>query len=96
MSLGRIIGNVVVHKIILKYGSKPESRGKTSNEIIAYRDNAIETAQEFNWNEKDKEEIKIEAAKNFHNKMNLKYSDVKFSIEEAEKLIDETIEECGI
>ena len=95
-SLGRVIANVVVHKITLKYGSKPESRGKTSNEINAYRDNAIDTAQEFNWNDEDKSRIKIEVFEEFNRKMKSKYSDINFPMEDAEKMIDETINECGL
>ena len=88
-SLGKVIGNVVVHKITLKYGNKPDSKHHTSSEIINYRDEGVEIAREFNWNDSDKIRIKQEALKEFNKKMQKKYSDVKFSRKEA----DETIEE---
>lgn len=93
-SLGKVIGNIVVHKITLKYGDKPESSDHTFSEIIAYRDNAIGIAQEFNWNNSDKIRIKQEALKEFTRKMKIKYPDIKFPIEEANKIIIETIKEC--
>ena len=93
--LGNIIGNVVVHKILVKYTNKPESVHHLDEEIGTYRDNALEMAQEFNWNEKDKNKIKQETLKNF-NKRIKKYKDVKFPILEVNKLIDETIKDCII
>jgi len=93
--LGNIIGNVVVHKILIKYTNKPESVHHLAEEIGTYRDNALEMAQEFNWTEEDEKKIKQEALKNF-NKRIKKYKDVKFPISEANKLIDKTIKECII
>lgn len=92
--LGNIIGNVVVHKILLKYTNKPESIPHLKNEIIDYRDNSLEKASEYNWSEKDKNIIKEEALKNFYKKMETKYPDVKFPKEEIPGLIEETLEEC--
>ena len=93
--LGNIIGNVVVHKILVKYTNKPESVHHLAEEIGTYRDNALEIAQEFNWSENDENKIKHDALKNF-NKRIKKYKDVKFPISEANILIDETIKECII
>ena len=93
--LGNILGNVVVHKILIKYTNKPESVHYLSEEIGTYRDNAMEIAQEFNWNEEDKNKIIGETLKNFNNRIK-KYKDVKFPISEVNKLINETIEECII
>jgi hypothetical protein len=93
-SLGRIIGNIVVHKIVLKYGKKKESENHTSSEIVAYRDTAIGIGSEFNWNDYDKVEIREEVYKFFIKKMNQKYSHIKYPIKEANYVIDETIKEC--
>ena len=90
-SLGKVIGNIVVHKITLKYGNKPESRGHTSSEIIAYGDNALEIAQEFNWNDLDRALIKQEVLSEFNKKMQTKYSDIKFPTNEVNEIIEETI-----
>ena len=91
--LGNIIGNVVVHKILVRYTNKPESVPHLTEEIGTYQDNALEMAQEFNWDYEDKSKLKQEALKNF-NKRIKKYQDVKFPSSEANKLIDETIGEC--
>ena len=91
--LGNIIGNVVVHKILVKHTNKPESLHYLSEEIGTYRDNALEMALEFNWNEKDKNRIKQEALKNFSKRIK-KYKDIKFPSSEVSKLIEETIKEC--
>ena len=93
-SLGRVIGNVVVHKVVLKYGKKAESENHTSSEIVAYRDTAISIGMEFNWNDKDKTEIRKEVHDFFIKKMNEKYSHIKYFSKDAENIIDETIEEC--
>ncbi len=93
--LGNITGNVVVHKILIKYTNKPESVHHIAEEIGTYRDNALEMAQEFNWSKKDEDKIKQEALRNF-NKRIKKYKDVKFPLSGVNKLIDETIKECII
>ena len=92
-SLGKRIGNVVIHKILVRYTNKIESIPYLESEVETYRDNALEIAQEYNWNEKDKTEIKSEALSKFTNDMANFYKDVKFPIEEVLKLIEETINE---
>lgn len=91
--LGNIIGNLVVHKILIKYTNKPESIHHLKSEIEAYRDNSLGIASEHNWNEKDKVEIRSASLKEFKKDMDLYYKDVKFPIEEVPKLIEETINE---
>jgi hypothetical protein len=93
-SLGRIIGNVVVHKIVLKYGKKTESDSHTSYEIVAYRDTAIRIGEDFNWNNYDKVEIRKEVYDFFIKKMNKKYSQIQYPKKDANDIIDETINEC--
>ena len=56
-SLGKRIGNTVIHKILIKYTNKPDSVQYLENEADAYRDNVLESSQDFNWSDKDKEEI---------------------------------------
>ena len=94
--LGNIIGNIVVHKILVKYTNRPESINHLSEEVGTYRDSAIETAQEFNWNEVDKNRIKQESLKKFKKDMEKYYPDVKFPANEPEKLADETLKEVNI
>lgn len=92
-SLGSVIGNIVVHRILIKYTNKPESVNYLRYEVQEYGDVAIEKAQEFNWNSQDKERIKFEALKKFKKEIEKYYKDVKFPMKEAEKLIEETIDE---
>jgi len=91
--LGNIIGNIVVHKILIKHTNKPESISHLTKEVGTYGENASEIAQEFNWSDKDKIEIHEGALKKFKNNMKQYYSDVNFPESEAPVLIDETIEE---
>ncbi len=91
--LGNIIGNIVVHKIVIKHTSKPESILHMTKEVGVYGENASEIAEEFNWNDGDKLKIHEEALKKFNHNMNKYYSDVTFSENEALFLIDETIDE---
>lgn len=91
--LGNIIGNIVVHKILIKHTNKPESISHVTKEVGVYGENASEIAQEFNWNDKDKIKIHEEALKKFNHTMEKYYSDVTFSENEVPISIDETIEE---
>ena len=50
-TLGKIIGNVVLHKMLAFYTNRPESMSHLLNEEIEYRASAIKSAREFNWNE---------------------------------------------
>jgi len=95
-SLGKEIGNIVVHKILVEHTNRPESLHHLKNEVESYRDNAIETSQEFNWNDSDKVKIKQEALNKFKKDMKRYYKDIKFPAEEVDKLIEETIKECII
>src|SRR3989338_9061416 len=91
--LGNIIGNIVVHKILIKHTNKPESVSHITKEIGVYGENASEIAEEFNWNDDNKLEIHEEALKKFEHNMNKYYSDVIFPEKEVPILIDETINE---
>jgi len=91
-SLGRVIGNIAVHKFLLEHTNKPESKNHLSHEIIEYNLNAFEKSQEFNWNKKDKLEIKKMAKARAEN-IAKGYEDIKFSEKEIEGLVDEIIDE---
>ena len=74
----------------------PESLHHLKSEIDTYRDNVMESSQEFNWSDKDKLGIKSLALEKFEKDMKNFYNDVKFPEKEPEDLIDETIKECII
>ena len=90
-TLGKRIGNVVLHKLLVKYTNRPESVGHLQSEEITYRDSAVKDAKKYNWNESDKNTLKIQAIEFIKNKKDKKYSDVTFSLDEAKKFVDEEI-----
>jgi hypothetical protein len=91
-SIGKIIGNIVVHKILVNKTNRPESLHHLQSEVSTYRDNVFGIAQEYNWNDSDKQEIFNESIRTFKNRIQ-KYSDIKYTIKEAEALIHETIDQ---
>ncbi len=90
-SLGKCIGNVVLHKFLVEHTNKPESKNYLKNEVIEYTTDAFEKAQEFNWNKKDKEKIKELSLKRINNLIK-NYSDVVYNKNKIEKLINETMD----
>ena len=90
-TLGKGIGNVVLHKLLIEHTNKPESKSHLQYEELAYRDAVIKNAKEYNWNEEDNDAIKIQAIGFIKDKMSSKYNDVNFPLNEAEKLIEEEI-----
>ncbi len=92
-SLGKNVGRLVVHKILEKYTNNLEAIEHLKHEITAYRENTKEIAEEYNWSEKNKGEIALEAIGEFEKEMCRDYPDVKFPVEEAEKLVEDTLNE---
>ena len=90
-TLGKIIGNIVLHKMLANYTNKPESISHLVNEEIEYRTAALIDAKKYNWNETDKQRIAIIAINFFKNKSFKKYPDVKLPLEEAKTLIHQEI-----
>ena len=89
-SLGRVIGNVAVHKFLLEHTNYPESKNHLSHEIVEYNLNAFEKSQEFKWNENDKTEIRKKAKERAKN-LSKNYEDIDFNEKEIEKLIDDVM-----
>lgn len=87
-SLGRCIGNVALHKILVKHTNKSESKNHLESEVIEYGFNAFEKAQIFSWNENDKIKIKEFAIKRIRNLIK-NYPDVSFNDKLIEKIINE-------
>lgn len=90
-TLGKRIGNIVLHELLVKYTNKLESIGHLSSEEIEYRNSAIKDAKRYNWSDEDIKFISLEALKFIKSKNETKYPDVKFSLEEAEDLIQKEI-----
>jgi len=91
-SLIRCVGNVAWHKLLLKNTNKSESKNRLETEILEYGFNALEKAQDFNWNNEDKKIIKEKALERLQN-LSQNYEDVSYKLEDAKKIIKETIED---
>jgi len=83
--------NIAVHEMVAKHANRPDASHFLRSEIVEYRTQAEKTAEEYNWNEEDKQLIKNLAIEFIKNKKDIKYPDVNFSIDEANKLIEEEI-----
>jgi hypothetical protein len=93
-TLGGVIGSIVAHKILLKYTKRPESVNHLETEVINYRDNAQDMANEFNWNEDDKKRIKEEALKSIKSELKEPhFNNILFPTEEISKILEESIKE---
>lgn len=92
-SLSKVIANISLHKLIVIYTKKPESIHFLESGIIEYRNVAQIKAQEFNWNDYEKEKIQKLSLKILLKLKKKKYTDIEFSIKEADKIISETIED---
>ncbi|MEK6850549.1 MAG: hypothetical protein AABX85_03165 [Nanoarchaeota archaeon] len=90
-TLGKRIGNVVLHNLLIKHTNRPESINHLQNEEITYRDAAIKDAKKYNWNEEDKQAIKTQSIEFIKDKKDKKYPDIHFLTNEAEKLVEEEI-----
>jgi len=90
-SLSKLIANTIVHKLLGKKTTRPESTNYLESEEVEYRSQAEKKSRLFNWNEKDIEIIKEETLKKINNKFKNKYTDVQIPKEEIKKLIDEEI-----
>ncbi len=95
-TLGRRIGNIVLHKMLVIYTHKPESISHLFHEENEYRAAAIADAKMFHWNDKDKQKLKTAAIKFFKNKSSKKYSDVSLSLKEAEVLINQELKDLNL
>ncbi|MEK6871826.1 MAG: hypothetical protein AABX16_02890 [Nanoarchaeota archaeon] len=95
-TLGNRIGNIVLHKMLITYTNKPESVNHLFNEENEYRAAALMDAKRFNWNEKDKQRLKILALEFIKNKSIKKYPDVLFPLKEAEMLVNKELKELNL
>ena len=95
-TLGKGIGNVVLHSLLVKHTNRPESINHLQNEESEYRDNVIKKAKIYNWNEADKEEMNKIAIKFILDKKEQRYIDVDFTLDEINKLVSAEIEKLRL
>lgn len=92
MSLGKCMGNIVLHKMLVRHTNKPESINHLQKEIEEYTNDVLQKAAEFNWNDYEKDEIANIALESFKKRI-LLYPDVVYDEREIEELVDETTNE---
>jgi len=91
-SLGKCIGNVVLHKVVLKHTNIPESKKHLEDEIRDYGSDVLEKAQEFTWTEEEKSEIEDKALRRVKNIIR-NYPDLDYEESEIKAILLETIKE---
>ena len=73
--------------------NKSESKHFLTSEIIEYGNQTKKTAQQHTWNNEDKEYIKSKSLKKIEEKLISKYSDISFSVEGVESLLNEQLKD---
>lgn len=91
-SLSKVIANVALHRLLLKYANKPESREHLEAEVIEYRDVARDKSNEFNWNSQDKNSIKKESSIELRKRIQ-NYPDINFLEDELDFFLKEILKE---
>ncbi len=94
--LVRLLVNTVVHEIVIKHTHKSESKHFLDSEIIEYRGQTEKVAEQRNWNDKDKENIKEKALKKIREKLEFKYPDISFSEKEAKIFLEKEINNLNL
>jgi len=92
-SLGKVIGNIAIHKALIEHTNKPESKEFLKKEILAYRDSVIKKYETYHWNSKDKEKIKEQAIAYAKKKRSKKYFDTGIIMKDIEDFVLEMINE---
>ena len=91
--LAKQIANKVIHQILAMHTNRPESIHFLKAEEDNYRVISMKKIMEFNWNEYDKKEIKLEALRMIKKMFDLKYPDVNFNKNEIEIKLDVNIKD---
>ena len=91
-SLGKCIGNVVLHKLLLKHTNRPESEKHLKDEVIDYGADAREKTQEYSWTDEEKIEIEDRALRRVKNIIE-NYPDLDYEESEVGALLLETMQE---
>ena len=85
-SLGKCIGNVVFHELLLRHTKIPESEKHIKDEIRDYGFDVEVKAQEFRWTYEGEAEIKDRAFKRVINRTE-KYPDLEYEESEIHDLL---------
>ena len=66
------------------------------SEIIEYRSQTEKIAEQRNWNDKDKGNIKEKALKKIKEKLEFKYPDISFSEKEAKIFLEKEVKNLNL
>jgi len=88
-----LVGLIVYHKVLFEKGMNIDAKKHLEKEIREYTLNTINKLRGIRFSESDFEEIKEKSIKNSISVLLREYSDVIFSEDETEKIVDETIKE---
>ncbi|MBI2129718.1 hypothetical protein HYU07_05770 [Candidatus Woesearchaeota archaeon] len=91
-SLSKCIGNVALHKALLKHTNKPESIKHLRDEVKDYASDAFEKSQLYSWTAEEKEEIRNKAISRAKNIIK-GYPDISFSEDEIREKVFDTMQE---
>ncbi len=79
--------------LIAELTYRPESKHFLSSEVIEYGNRAGEIAKTHGWNVEDRKYIQDESIKKIKDKLSVKYSDIKYSEQEAMKKLVKFMDE---
>jgi len=85
-SLGKCIGNVVFHELLLRHTKFPESKKHIIDEIKDYGFDVNLKAKEYNWTEEEKAEIENKAFNRVINRTK-NYPDLEYEESEIRDLL---------
>ena len=95
-SLVNSIASVAVHKILVKYTSKPESRKHLEGEIGTYSEEVLNKSEDYSWSRQELDEIKIRAISVTRNKLSNKYPDININDRELKEFVIDTMQELHL
>lgn len=90
-SLANSIALVSVHKILIKYTNKPESRKHLEDEVGDYSVDAFEKSEEYSWTKEELSEIETKSIRATRNKLN-KYKDIVLSDKELKEFVIDSMQ----
>ncbi|MBW2974841.1 hypothetical protein KY366_03920 [Candidatus Woesearchaeota archaeon] len=95
-SLANSIALVSVHKILVKYTNKPESKKYLEDEVDIYSLEASEKSEEYSWKREELKNMELRAIRITRNKLINKYPDISLSDEEVRKFVIDSMQELSL
>jgi len=90
-SLGKCIGNVAMHELLLKHTNIPESKKHINDEIRDYGADVAKKAKQYTWNSEEKATIEDKAHKRVKRLLQ-DYPDIVYEDKEITEFITKEME----